>query len=77
MVCLIMAIVLHAALIFLVPLMPNFNGGSVSVDPEANQEAGVDSVIDSVSFSSFDPEMEFDDTAGKSEVAAIAPLPVS
>jgi hypothetical protein len=72
-VCLALSIVLHVALLFLVPMLPRFNGGSPAVDPQASDDAG----IDSVSFSTFDPEMEFDDAAGESEISAIAPLPVS
>lgn len=73
MVCLFLSISLHVALIFLVPMLPVFNGGGPTVDPQASDEGG----IDSVSFSSFDPDMESDDVAGRSEISAIAPLPVS
>jgi hypothetical protein len=72
-VCLALSILLHVALLFLVPMLPRFNGGSPSVDPHASDDAG----IDSVSFSTFDPDMDFDDTAGESEISAITPLPVS
>jgi hypothetical protein len=71
MICLVLSIALHVALIFLVPLLPAFNGGNTAVDRQTD-----DAGIDSISFSTFDPDMEFDDAAGKSEVAAVAPLPV-
>ena len=72
MICLVLSIVMHVALLFLVPLLPNFNGGSPAVD-QPSEDPGVDAI----SFSTFDPDMEFDDLSGQSEVAAVAPLPVS
>ena len=72
-VCLVLSIVLHAALLFLVPLLPSLNGGGPTVDTESKESAGVESVC----FSTFDPDMEFADAADDAEVAAVAPLPVS
>ena len=73
MVCLVLSILLHATLIFLVPMLPAFNGGGPSVDENANDQRG----IETISVSAFDPDMTFDDVAGESEVSAIAPLPVA
>ncbi len=71
-ICLIVSVIFHIALIFLVPLMPASPGGSSTVDPQASQDAG----IDSVAFSSFDPDMLPTEAAGEDQ-AMVAPLPVS
>ncbi|MGI9473767.1 MAG: squalene--hopene cyclase [Rubripirellula sp.] len=72
-ICLIVSVALHIALIFLVPLLPSQNGGSASVDESTDQEAG----IDSISFSHFDPDMSPDEASGDAVDAAISPLPVA
>jgi hypothetical protein len=73
MICLVMSIALHAALLFLVPLMQSPNGGSSTVEKTTEQEAGVDAV----SFSTFDPDMQIDDTADDAAESTVAPLPVA
>ena len=70
-ICLIVSIVFHIALLFLVPLMPDPPGGSATVDQAAD-----DSGIDAVAFSTFDPDMIPEEAAGASQ-ATVAPLPVS
>ncbi|QDT03625.1 hypothetical protein K227x_20090 [Rubripirellula lacrimiformis] len=72
-ICLMLSIGLHAALIFLVPMLPSFSGGSSTADPTTDQQAG----IDSISFSTFDPDMIPQDASGEDADAMIAPLPVS
>ena len=71
-VCLVLSIALHAALLFLVPLLPQFGGGTVAVEPPKD-----DGGVDSISFSTFDPDLEFDDAASEDDIAAVAPLPIS
>ncbi len=73
MVCLVLAILMHAALILLVPMLPVFNAGRASVDLPTQDDPGVDAV----SFSTFDPDLKFADASAATEVPAIAPLPVS
>jgi Squalene-hopene cyclase C-terminal domain len=72
-VCLILSIILHGALIFLIPLLPSQNGGSATVDEQSQQDAG----IDAVEFSAFDPDAQLDNAAGLTEDSLIAPLPVA
>lgn len=72
-ICLVLSIALHAALIFLVPLLPSLSGGSSTSDPETDEQAGVDSI----SFTTFDPNVPVDDATGGETEALIAPLPVS
>lgn len=71
-ICLMLSIALHAALVFLVPLIPDPNGGSASVEPDAQTQAG----IQSVDFSTFDPDVQIADASGETVDAVIAPLPV-
>ena len=73
MVCLVLSIALHAALIFLVPMLPPFQGGGPTVDQERKDSIG----MDTISVSAFDPDMELATEAGASEDAVIAPLPVT
>ncbi|TWU55401.1 prenyltransferase/squalene oxidase repeat-containing protein [Rubripirellula reticaptiva] len=72
-ICLVLSIALHAALIFLVPLLPSLGGGSSTTDPETDEQAG----IDSISFTTFDPNLSAEDAAGGETEAMLAPLPVS
>lgn len=73
MICLVVSVALHLALIFLVPMLPSPNGGSSTADEKSDQEAG----IDTVSFSTFDPDMIAEDAAGDEVESPIMPLPVS
>lgn len=73
MICLFLSIALHAALIFLVPMLPALNGGSSTADETTDQDAGVDAI----SFSTFDPAMQALDTSGDDPDAATVPLPVA
>ncbi|MFK8110662.1 MAG: squalene--hopene cyclase [Rubripirellula sp.] len=72
-ICLFLSVALHIALIFLVPFLPARNGGSSTVREETTEEAG----IDSVAFSTFDPDMEIDDASNDDQLSQVAPLPVS
>lgn len=72
-ICLVLSIVLHASLIFLVPLLSKPSGGSSTADETSDEQAG----IDTMSFTSFDPDMTVADAAGETVDAAIAPLPVA
>ncbi len=71
-ICLSASIVLHIALIFLVPLLPQHAGGRSSQN-DASDVIGVDAIA----FSAFDPEMQFADGSGNSEESSIAPLPIA
>lgn len=71
-ICLILSIAFHVALIFLVPLLPDPPGGSSSVDEWSKENPGVDSLA----FSTFDPEMLPADAAAESQFAMV-PLPVA
>lgn len=73
MICLVLSVVLHLALIFLVPLLPSQNGVSATVDEESNEDAGIEAVV----FSTFDPELSIADASSDAEDAQIAPLPVA
>lgn len=72
-ICLVVSLALHIALVFLVPMLPSPNGGSASVDETTEEEAG----IDAVSFTHFDPDMSQDEASGAQNEPAISPLPVS
>ena len=71
-ICLLLSIALHAALIFLVPIL-SFSGGSSTADATTQQEAGVDAI----SFSTFDPDMQALDASGQDLAAVVTPLPVA
>lgn len=73
MICLFLSIVLHAALMFLVPMLPALNGGSSTADATTDEDAGVEAI----SFSTFDPEMQALDTSGDDMQAPSVPLPVA
>ncbi len=72
-ICLMVSIILHLALIFLVPYLNEPQGGSVTADQQTSQDVGVESV----EFSSFDPDMLTEDAAGDDAEAVVAPLPVA
>ena len=72
MVCLVVSIALHVALLFLVPLIKSPNGGSSTAEATTDQEAGIDAVL----FSTFDPDVLIDDTADDAAESTVAPLPV-
>ncbi|TWU35307.1 hypothetical protein Q31b_54030 [Novipirellula aureliae] len=72
-ICLLIAIVLHVALVFCIPLLPKPRGGSHTADPEATEMVG----IDEVAFSTFDPEMDDQANSAANDQADIAPLPLS
>lgn len=71
-ICLILAISLHAALIWLVPYQAAQNGGSATQSPDSDSPG-----VDSMMFSTFDPQLAIDDASGQAEAPAIAPLPVA
>ncbi len=71
-ICLLLSVGLHVALILLVPLLPSLRGGSSTTDSETDEDGG----IDGVSFSTFDPDMLAADAAGDAH-SPIAPLPVA
>ena len=70
-VCLVLAIGLHAALLFLVPML-DLPGGAITAVPKSNQEAGADSI----SFSTFDPDMDLQQVSADGEGSSMAPLPI-
>ena len=72
-ICLLIAIILHIALVFCIPLLPKPGGGSHTREPEADELVG----IDAVAFSTFDPEMKSQLTSADGDDADIAPLPLS
>jgi len=72
-ICLIISILLHVALIFFVPLLQRPNGGSSTADQQSDDESGVDSV----SFSTFDPDLTITDASGNEHDSQVLPLPVS
>ena len=72
-ICLMLSIGLHVALLFLVPLLPSPNGGSASPDRSTKQQAGVDAV----EFSTFDPDISHADVSSNDPDSQITPLPVS
>ena len=72
-ICLMLSILAHIALLILVPLMGKPNGGSPTVNEDTNDSFG----IESVTISSFEPEMNVADVAGDDKEALVAPLPMS
>ena len=73
MICLMLSIMAHLALLLLVPILSNRNGGSTTVEESADNDFG----MESVTFSTFDEEMVAADTSGLDDDAVIAPLPVA
>ncbi|MDA8743264.1 squalene--hopene cyclase [Rubripirellula amarantea] len=71
-VCLILSIALHVALIFLVPLITS-NGGATT----ASNESQNDPSDSEISFSTFDPNLDFETTSADDESSTIAPLPIN
>ncbi|MCG8650548.1 MAG: hypothetical protein MI861_11995, partial [Pirellulales bacterium] len=72
-ICLILSISLHLALIFLVPLLPSPDGGAALGEPVADQQPGTDQV----QFSTFDPDMTMAEAAGEDVQTPLTPLPVA
>jgi len=72
MVCLVVSVLLHTALILLVPLLPGFHGAA-TVDPADDSEVG----SQTVSFATFDPDLEFADASADDNAPALTPLPVA
>ncbi len=72
MICLVLSIALHAALILLVPMLPSLGGGSSKPDPDSTENVGTESI----SFTTFDPNQLAKDSAGR-DSPIMAPLPVS
>jgi hypothetical protein len=72
-ICLLVSIILHVALIFLVPYLNEPKGGSVTAAEQTVADIGVDTI----EFSSFDPDMMIADAAGEDPEAVVAPLPVA
>ncbi|MEO1618517.1 MAG: squalene--hopene cyclase [Planctomycetota bacterium] len=68
-ICLVLAIALHAALIYLVPYKTPEGGGRTT--SERDDESGVTELT----FSAFDPELEIEDVSGET-LATMEPLPV-
>ncbi len=72
-ICMVLSILLHLALILLVPYVNKPNGGSPTADAQSEDEIGVDSI----EFTSFDAEMIAADAAGDDPDSPVTPLPVS
>ena len=70
-ICLLLSVLLHAALFYLVPLIPNL-GGSARVDAESAEDSGVTDIAVAV----FDEAMMVADESMADEDATIMPLPV-
>ncbi|MEM9587188.1 MAG: squalene--hopene cyclase [Planctomycetota bacterium] len=71
-ICLLLSVGLHAAIFFLVPLLPSL-GGASRVDPESEQHPGASEVA----IAMFVPEMNVEAQAGADEKAMVKPLPVA
>ena len=71
-ICLMLSIFAHLALLLLVPMLSKPDGGSATIDPNADQVGS-----DTVTFSTFNDMVEPADTAGLNEAAVVAPLPVT
>ncbi|WP_145422364.1 prenyltransferase/squalene oxidase repeat-containing protein [Planctomycetes bacterium K23_9] len=73
MVCLMLSIMAHLALLLLVPILSQRNGGSSTVDEAVDDNVG----MESVTFSTFDEDMIAEDVSGTDEQSVVSPLPVS
>ena len=71
-ICLMLSIGLHLALLLLVPYASEPNGGSPTVDAQSD-----DIGVDTVEFTTFDPDMIAADAAGDDADSRSTPLPVS
>ena len=71
-ICLILAVGLHAALIWLVPYQQAKQGGSTSTDENPDSDG-----VEALTFSTFDPDMQIDEQSAQDEAPAIEPLPVA
>ncbi|QDV82940.1 squalene--hopene cyclase [Stieleria magnilauensis] len=71
-ICLVLSVALHAVLIYLVPYQVQDDGGSSAqeVDPIANG-------VESLTFSTFDPDLAVDDASGDMDTPSIEPLPIA
>lgn len=73
-ICLMLSVLAHLALLLLVPLLISSSGGSTTVDDSARQdEVGVASV----EFSTFDDSLFSDNASGVDEEVPMTPLPVA
>lgn len=72
-VCLILAVGLHAALLFLVPMLSPPGGGAAVAKVESESNVGQETI----SFSTFDPEMNFEQASASGDQPTLSPLPIS
>ena len=72
-VCLMLSILAHLALLLLVPMLASPNGGSSTAKPDEDENIGVDAVT----FSAFDEALIMSESAGDEPSATVAPLPVA
>ncbi|OYP32397.1 hypothetical protein CGZ80_19930 [Rhodopirellula sp. MGV] len=68
-ICLILSVLLHGVLVWLVPYKPQQHGTAQSSDGDT---VG----LDSIELSTFDPDLQFDDSSAKSNATPFMPLPV-
>ncbi|MGB7347606.1 MAG: prenyltransferase/squalene oxidase repeat-containing protein [Pirellulaceae bacterium] len=73
MICLMLSIMAHLALLLLVPILSQRDGGSTTIDEAADENFG----MENVTFSTFDPDLFAADTSGTDDDSLVAPLPVS
>lgn len=71
-ICLILSIALHGVLIYLVPYQEPEPGGGPSVERAADQQG-----VETLSFSTFDPDLSIEDAAGDHETPVNVPLPIA
>lgn len=71
-ICVSLSLGLHIAMLCLIPMLPSQRGGRAASD-KPKDEVGVETIT----VSSFDPEMKFSDVSGESADSQLAPLPVS
>ena len=72
MICLMLSILAHVALLLLVPMMSERNGGSTTVQADTNEPVG----IETLSIQSFDENMLISETSGDDSDAIVEPLPM-
>jgi hypothetical protein len=72
-VCLVLAVGLHAALLFLVPMISTPGGGAAVADTKSETNAGQETI----SFSTFDPEMNFEQASAAGDQPTLSPLPIN
>ena len=71
-ICLALSVILHLALLFLVPMIAGDPGGSSSTN-ENDEQIGVEDIT----FSTLDPELNVEQLSGKDPSASLQPLPVA